>query len=445
MKTPTILHTSRVYGLHGTVKATKDLPGDKSLSHRALIFGALANGITRISGLNDGEDVVQTREALCGLGVSIVQRNDEWIVSGRGGDFFKQPSLPLYLGNSGTSARLLCGLVAPNPIQVTLYGDSSLSKRPMQRVITPLREAGVDVEMPLETSLPLTIKGSQTLKPITYSLPVASAQVKTALILAAMQIQGISRITETIRSRDHTERLLEYLEYPIIFKEEKDSRVIEIVGRHPFYAKPITIPSDSSAASILALAALITPNSVVQIQGVCWNPFRNAVFRFFQTMGGNIEVSNERMINGEPVVDLEVSSSVLKPVDVPADYTPYLIDEYPVLSMAAAFANGTSTFHGLGELRFKESDRLQSIATNLNACGVKVTIQGDNLTIEGTGSVFGGARIHAQKDHRIAMAFYVLGMIAKNPLMIQGANTITTSFPGFLKILHRLGVAKHED
>lgn len=437
-----VLASQRILGLSGTIEAADGLPGDKSISHRSLIFASLAEGITEIFGLNNGKDVDHTRSALESLGVSIQSTKKSILVQGMGMKrAWKQPVNPVYLGNSGTSVRLLCGLVATKNIKVTFYGDSSLSQRPMQRVIAPLKKMGASFETAVESSLPLTIKGTTNLSELTYTMPIASAQVKTALIIAGMSSNGTTKIVEPIITRDHTERMLQYLNYPIeIETAQNRSQIIRICGRQPLNAKDIFIPVDTSAAAFLTVAALITPKSHLKIEGVCWNPFRHVVFRVLETMGAKISISNVRVVCGEPVADIEVFSSTLSPVEIDTESSTPLIDEYPVLAIAAATVCGVSEFHGLSELRYKESNRLQAIADGLNACGIKAVIQGDSLKIEGNPSIFGGATIHANKDHRIAMAFYILGMVSQNPILINGADTINTSFPDFLEILNRLNI-----
>lgn len=435
--------SNRVQGVRGDIIEKKDLPGDKSISHRALILSAIATGKTVLTGLNNGEDVEQTRSALEAMGIRITPLNSTQIEVEGGAHFFHQPKMPIYLGNSGTSARLLCGLVATQDIQVTFYGDSSLSHRPMQRVMTPLSRMGALFSQETQNSLPLTIKGTPYARPLTYTMPIPSAQVKTSLLIAALFAQGTTHITEPVLTRDHTERLLTYLEYPITIDmttthDGQHARVMHLEGGRPLVAKPVDIPADASAAAFLAVAALITPSSCIKLSGVGWNPFRNTIFRVLQSMGGRIEVSNIREECGELRADMQIYSSILKAVTIPAEASPPLIDEYPVLAMAAAVAQGVSVFHGLSELRYKESDRLSAITEGLKACGVEASIHGDSLRIQGSSSVFGGASIDAHKDHRIAAAFYILGMVTKNPILIYGAQTIRTSFPHFFTLIHQL-------
>lgn len=439
------LTSHKIFGLYGTSGAFQGLPGDKSISHRCLIFASLAEGQTKIMGLNNGHDVNQTKTALENMGVRISHTADHGLlVHGLGQNrLLKQPATPIYLGNSGTSARLLCGLVASQDMQVTFYGDSSLSQRPMQRVIAPLKLMGAQFETETEHSLPLHVIGTKNIKNIQYTMPVPSAQVKTALLIAGMAGSGTMEIIEPTITRDHTERLLQYLDYPIHTEISAvigadQAQIIRLEGKKPLFAKPLTIPADTSAAAFLTVAALITPRSHIKLEGICWNPFRNVIFRVLQTMGAAITVSNIRDVCGEPIADLDVQSSTLHPIEIDAASATPLIDEYPILAIAAATAAGTSEFHGLSELRYKESNRLQAIADGLMTCGIHAYIQGDSLKINGQKTVFGGATIQANRDHRIAAAFYILGMMSQNPIMIYGAETIKTSFPDFLKIIERL-------
>ncbi|WP_032112324.1 3-phosphoshikimate 1-carboxyvinyltransferase [Candidatus Paracaedibacter symbiosus] len=442
MKTPNTLTSFRQSHLNGVINAEIGLPGDKSVSHRALILGALAHGNTQITGLNTGEDVEYTELALKSLGVDIIQQSPtSRLIHGKSGWNFKQPINPLYLGNSGTTARLLCGLLASSPLNIQVYGDSSLSQRPMRRVMTPLTEFGCQFEATPENTLPLTIKGSSKLEPIDYVIPVASSQVKSAIILAAMNTKGISRIIEPIKTRDHTERMLQYLDYPIHFTLlESGHTQIDIEGKHVFNAKDISVPGDPSAAAYIAVAAMICPYSTVRIENLSWNPLRSRIFSILQEMGANIKIENIRNECFEPIADIEVSTSYNRPCIIKSEDVPALIDEYPILSIAAAFAEGTSVFHGLRELRYKESDRLNALYRNLNLCGIETHIQDESLIINGIGPkpIFGGKTINAGKDHRIAMAFYIMGLSARNPLIIQGTDCIQSSFPHFIKIFDEL-------
>ena len=436
------LLSPKIRGLKGTLSVVKDLPGDKSISHRAFIFGALAQGTTVVEGANLGEDVKQTREALMKMGVSIVQKTKTTFhIKGSPTGYLCQPSSPLYLGNSGTSARLLCGVVASQNMTVTLYGDSSLNARPMSRVLTPLKAMGASFFHKKE-GLPLTVTGTLNPLPIFHTLKIPSAQVKTAIIIAGLKAKGLTTIREPVGTRDHTERLLTYMDYPVLYKASEQSRLIQIPGNQILTGKTLCVPADPSAAAFIAVGALITPHSHIKLEGVCWNPFRNAIFTVLQSMGGQIHVTNNRLVCGEPVADLDVFSSELKPIQLSKDIAVCLIDEYPILSVAAAYAPGVSDFQGLSELRYKESNRLTAIAAGLQACGVQAVIQGDSLQIQGKKIILGGGSIDSQKDHRMALSFYVLGMASQNPVTIYGAETLKTSFPNFLKIIEQVKVLR---
>lgn len=442
MKTSNILTSFRQSHLNGVINAESGLPGDKSISHRALVLAATARGVTQLTGLNLGEDVEHTEFALKNLGVKINQKSPTIRqIHGLGGWYFNQPINPLYLGNSGTTARLLCGLLASTPLNVMMYGDSSLTQRPMRRVMTPLIEFGCQFEATQENTLPLTLKGSDNLHPIDYVIPVASSQVKSAIILAAMNTKGISRIIEPIQTRDHTERLLQYLDYPIRYQLlESGHTQIDIEGKHIINAKDIVIPGDPSSAAYIAVAAMICPYSKIRIENISWNPFRSRIFSILQEMGGQIKVENIRTECFEPIADIEVSSSITKPCIIKSSDVPALIDEYPILAVAAAFAEGTSVFHGLRELRYKESDRLNALYRNLNLCGIETHIQDESLIIKGIGPrpIFGGTTINAGRDHRIAMAFYIMGLSARNPVIIHGGDCIQSSFPNFIELFNTL-------
>jgi 3-phosphoshikimate 1-carboxyvinyltransferase len=429
MKTSNILTSFRQSHLNGVINAESGLPGDKSISHRALVLAATAKGVTQLTGLNVGEDVEHTELALKNLGVKITQKTTTIRqIHGLGGWHFNQPVNPLYLGNSGTTARLLCGLLASTPLNVMMYGDSSLTQRPMRRVMTPLIEFGCQFDATQENTLPLTLKGSSNLHP-------------SAIILAAMNTKGISRIIEPIQTRDHTERLLQYLDYPIRYQLlESGHTQIDIEGKYIVNAKDIVIPGDPSAAAYIAVAAMICPYSKVRIENISWNPFRSRIFSILQEMGGQIKVENIRTECFEEIADIEVSSSITKPCIIKSADVPALIDEYPILAVAAAFAEGTSVFHGLRELRYKESDRLNALYRNLNLCGIEAHIQDESLIIKGIEPrpIFGGTTINAGRDHRIAMAFYIMGLSARNPVIIHGGDSVRSSFPNFVEMFNTL-------
>lgn len=428
--------------LRGNLTPHMDIPGDKSISHRALFFAALATGNTLIEGLNPGEDVSHTRMALEAFGVPIQDSGARSVlVHGLGGHPLKQPKNPLYLGNSGSSARILAGFAAPYPLTATFYGDASLSQRPMRRVTLPLLSFGATFDLNHDDLLPMTIHGTGEPTPITYSMPIPSAQIKTAIILAAMNTSGVTTIIEPVPTRDHTERLMSYLEIPIsIETDAKDVQTLKVQGLHRYISKPMSVPADPSSVAFFVVAALITPHSQITIKDVNWNPYRNRVFEVLIEMGANIKVSNLRTVCGEPLADLEVSSSALNSITLESSESAALIDEYPILAVAAAQARGVSVFKGLRELRYKESNRLEAIHRNMNICGIETQVDDDTLVIQGNGGepIFGGVTINASRDHRIAMSSYVMGMVSRNPIIIQGADCIGSSFPNFLNVFNRL-------
>ncbi|MFN3727110.1 MAG: 3-phosphoshikimate 1-carboxyvinyltransferase [Allosphingosinicella sp.] len=392
------------------------VPGDKSISHRALILGAMAEGETRISGLLESDDVMRTVEAVRALGAEVDRDGDVWRV--RGGAW-RSPPAPIDCGNSGTTARLLMGAVAGRPVCATFVGDASLSRRPMRRVIEPLREMGARIEG--GDTLPITVHGGR-LRGIRYVSPVASAQVKSAILLAGLGADQPVDVSESHLSRDHSERML-----PLFLGENGELRGTEI-----------EVPGDPSSAAFPIVAALLATGSEVRVRDVCINPTRIGLIECLREMGGAIELASPRQLGGEPVADIIVRFSHLRAIEVPADRAPAMIDEYPLLGVAAAFADGETVMHGLGELRHKESDRLAAISAGLEACGVNAEVAGDNLRIRG-GSVRGGAQVASHGDHRIAMAFLVLGLASAAPVSVDGAEMIATSFPGFADLMRGLG------
>lgn len=428
--------------LRGELKPHLDIPGDKSISHRALFFASLAKGTTVIEGLNPGEDILHTRLALESFGIRIEEIGDGTVlVHGNAGAQLKQPKNPLYLGNSGALARMLCGFIAPHPIEVTLYGDGSLSQRPMRRATLPLLELGASFELNHDDLLPITIRGTETPHSMTYRMPIPSAQIKTGIFLAAMNTPGLTTLVEPIPTRDHTELMMSYL--GIHMESENGSegeRIYKIMGGQNFVAKSIKVPADPSSAAFFAVAATITPSSEIKMRDINWNPYRNRFFYVLKEMGANIEITNIRTICGESLADIEVSSSSLNAIQLEAHESVCLIDEYPILAVAAAQAKGVSIFKGLRELRYKESNRLETIHRSLNACGIETQVDDDTLIIQGNGGapIFGGVTINASRDHRIAMSAYVLAMVSRNPIIIQGGESITASFPNFLNVFNRL-------
>jgi 3-phosphoshikimate 1-carboxyvinyltransferase len=432
----------------GPLRGSCRVPGDKSISHRALILGALAVGRTSVRGLLEGDDVLRTAAAMTALGAALERTGDgTWLVKGVGVGGLAEPGDVLDLGNSGTGARLLMGVVATHPFTSFFTGDASLRRRPMARVTNPLTEIGARIVAREGGRLPLAIIGTASPLPITYRLPVPSAQVKSAVLLAGLNAPGETIVEEPLPSRDHTERLLRHFGASVLVEAMNDGgRRIRLKGEPELEGADLVVPADPSSAAFPAVAALLVPGSEVTIEGVGLNPLRAGLYDTLGAMGAAIERKDERIEGGEPVADLVVRASRLKGVDVPAERAPSMIDEYPVLAVAAAFAEGRTILRGLAELRVKESDRLAGIAEGLAACGAQVLVEGDTLVIEGRGRPpKGGATIAARLDHRIAMSFLVLGMAAERPVRIDDGATIATSFPNFVALMNGLGAAIAEE
>ena len=424
------------------------VPGDKSISHRALMLGALAVGRTQISGLLDGEDVQATAAAINALGAHASPTGDgRWVVNGVGIGGLIEPEDLLDLSNSGTSARLLLGILATHPITAFVTGDTSLRRRPMGSVVAPLSRIGAHFVTREGARLPLAISGTADPVPISYQLPVPSAQVKSAVLLAGLNAPGTTTVIEPQPTRDHTERMLRHFGATVTTEPvEGGGKRIAIDGYPELAAAPITVPGDPSSAAFPLIAALIVPGSDVTIEGVGINPLRIGLIECLREMGADIALLNERDEGGEPVADLRARAGTLKGADIPAERAPRMIDEYPILAVAAACARGRTVMRGLTELRVKESDRLSAIGAGLDACGVRVAVDGDMLTVEGDGGPpEGGALIATQLDHRIAMAFLVLGLAARLPVRINDSAPIATSFPGFLSLMNRLGGTMREE
>jgi 3-phosphoshikimate 1-carboxyvinyltransferase len=422
------------------------VPGDKSISHRSLIFAALAEGVTEIYGLLESDDVLHTADALQKMGI-LIEKEDTaqgrvWRVTG---GKLTSPKEPLYLGNSGTSARLLAGVIAGQGITACLTGDASLSKRPMARVTEPLSKMGATFRQEKEdAALPLWIEGTATPKAIRYKSPVASAQVKSAILLAGLNAEGETCVHEPGSSRDHTERMLEAFGIAVETGAAYGGGSEAALKGGTKLVSPgrIDVPADPSSAAFPAVAALITKKSFVVLPAVSMNPTRAGLYKILKKMGADIELKNETSLGGEPVADLHIrSGEVLKGCTVPAVYVPTMIDEYPILAVAASVAEGVTRMEGLAELRVKESNRLEKIADGLKACGVRTEIDGDDLIVYGRGhlSVMGGATIETGFDHRIAMSFLVLGGITREPVTIDRADAIATSFPSFIKEMNKRG------
>ncbi|MEX0341787.1 MAG: 3-phosphoshikimate 1-carboxyvinyltransferase [Erythrobacter sp.] len=413
------------------------VPGDKSISHRSLMFGALAVGRSRISGLLEGEDVLATAAALRAMGATIERDGDDWVVDGVGVGGLLQPDQALEMGNSGTSTRLLMGLVASHGITAAFTGDASLSKRPMGRVIDPLSTMGASFTSSPGGTLPLMMDGMQPAVPVEYRLPVASAQVKSAVLLAGLNTPGITTVIEPVPTRDHTERMLRGFGADLTVEECGSDRVIRIHGPADLHPCDIEVPGDPSSAAFFAVAASIVPGSDLVIENVGLNPTRDGIFRVLDLMGADIEKLDAREVGGEPVADLRVRHAALKGIEVDPAIAPSMIDEFPVLFIAAALASGTTTTSGLEELRVKESDRLSAMAEALKLAGAHVAQKDDGLIIEGTGGMPlpGGGPIATQLDHRIAMSMAIAGLVSRDGVEIDSIEPIATSFPNFTTLL----------
>jgi 3-phosphoshikimate 1-carboxyvinyltransferase len=417
-------------------------PGDKSISHRALILGALTVGETVITGLLEGEDVHRTADAMRALGASIVRDSDGiWRVRGVGVGGFATPRAPLDFGNSGTGCRLTMGAVAGNPVTATFDGDASLRKRPMRRVLDPLSSMGARVLDAAEDGrLPLTLQGAAEPFPITYESPVPSAQLKSAVLLAGLAAPGETTVIEAQATRDHTERMLKHFGAKLTSKPVGEhGRRIVLQGQPELDPAAVLVPADPSSVAFPLVAALIIPDSDVVFEAVMTNPLRTGLIATLKEMGANIETVGSRDDGGEEVADLRVRFGALKGVEVPAARAPSMIDEYPVLAVAATFAEGQTMMRGLQELRVKESDRLLATADMLRANGVDVAIEGDDMIVTGKGRATGGGLVATHMDHRIAMAALVLGLASEQPVRIDDSAFIATSFPGFVELMRSLG------
>ncbi|MBL6079985.1 3-phosphoshikimate 1-carboxyvinyltransferase [Belnapia sp. T18] len=421
------------------LSGTHRVPGDKSISHRALMFGALAIGTTAIEGLLEGEDVLRTAAAMRALGATVDQQGPgAWRVAGRGIGGLTEPADVLDMGNSGTAARLLCGLLAGHPIFSVMTGDASLRRRPMLRVTDPLSATGATFWTREGGRLPLAVRGATDPLPLDYRLPVASAQVKSACLLAGLCARGTTRVVEPEPTRDHTENMLRHFGATVRVEDTAEGRVIELEGQPELRAAPILVPGDPSSAAFLLVAALLVPGSRVTIANVGLNPLRTGLFATLREMGAELRVENARVEGGEPVGDLVAAHGPLRAVEVPPERAPSMIDEYPVLAVAAASATGTTRMRGLAELRVKESDRLAATAAMLAANGIAVSIEGDDLLVEGTGGgIPGGGTVATHMDHRLAMSTLVMGLAARAPVAVDDAGFIETSFPGFADLMNR--------
>jgi 3-phosphoshikimate 1-carboxyvinyltransferase len=433
---PATAHRSR--DLKGDIR----IPGDKSISHRSFMFGGLASGETRITGLLEGEDVINTGRAMQAMGANIRKEGDTWIIQGVGNGCLLEAEAPLDFGNAGTGARLTMGLVGTYDMKTTFIGDASLSKRPMGRVLDPLRLMGVQVQSSEGDRLPLTLRGPKTAAPISYRVPMASAQVKSAVLLAGLNTPGVTTVIEPVMTRDHTEKMLQGFGADLTVETDREGvRHIRIVGQGELKGQTIDVPGDPSSTAFPLVAALLVPGSDVTIRNVLMNPTRTGLILTLQEMGANIEILNARLAGGEDVADLCVRASELKGVTVPPERAPSMIDEYPILAIAASFAEGETIMDGLEELRVKESDRLSAVANGLKANGVDCTEGEASLTVRGIpgGKGLGGGTVTTHLDHRIAMSFLVMGLAAEKPVTVDDSAIIATSFPEFMDLMTGLG------
>jgi 3-phosphoshikimate 1-carboxyvinyltransferase len=420
-------------------------PGDKSISHRAMILGLLAIGETRVEGLLEGDDVLRTAAAAKALGAGIKRLGDgRWTVRGVGIGGLSDPAETLDFANAGTGSRLMMGVVGGQPVTATFDGDASLRKRPMRRILDPLVQMGTQVLSEAEGGrVPLTLRGPREAIPITYETPAASAQIKSAVLLAGLNAPGVTTVIEREATRDHTERMLRLFGAEVRvtrYGEGGHGRSIALTGQPTLRGTDVVVPADPSSAAFPIVAALIVPGSEVTIEGVMMNPLRTGLITTLIEMGAEIERLREREEGGETVADLRVRASRLKGVDVPPERAPAMIDEYPILAVAAAFAEGTTRMNGLHELRVKESDRLAAVADGLTANGVAHLIDGDDLIVHGDGSAArGGGTVATHLDHRIAMSFLVMGLATREPVTVDDGAMIATSFPSFLPTMRMLG------
>jgi 3-phosphoshikimate 1-carboxyvinyltransferase len=428
----------------GALRGRVRPPGDKSISHRALILGAMAEGVTEIEGLLEADDVLRTAGAVKAFGAEAEQHGaGRWSVTGTGG--FKQPAGLIDCGNSGTGVRLLIGAAAGYSISARFDGDSSLRKRPMGRVMTPLTRMGARFDAAKSGHLPLTLHGGN-LTGVEFRSPVASAQVKSAVLLAGLNAEGDTVLTEPAPSRDHTERMLKAFGADIEPVKAEDGAPGARVRRSKLSAAPVSVPADPSSAAFAIAAGLLVPNSEVVVEGVLVNPLRAGLFETLIEMGAKLREESRQEIAGEPISDLKAQTSALKGVSPPVERAPSMIDEYPILAICAAFAEGETRLTGAEELRVKESDRIALTAAGLKACGVEVEELPDGLVIQGRGpkGVKGGASIKTGGDHRIAMSFLILGLASKEPVVVDEADMIATSFPGFAALMRSLGASIEE-
>ena len=428
--------SASLQGLSGHTR----VPGDKSISHRSLMLAALAEGTTQVRGLLEGEDVLRTADAMRALGARITSDEKGWTIEGKGVGQLSEPADVLDMGNSGTAARLLSGILASHPFTSIMTGDASLRSRPMRRVTDPLSGTGAQFLTRDGGRLPMAIKGTGTATPLSYRLPVASAQVKSAILLAGLNAQGRTVVEEPVATRDHTENMLRHFGVTVdVSPLEGGGRRIELTGPTRLSARDVIVPGEPSSAAFPLVAALLIPGSDIVIEGVGLNPLRTGLFTTLLEMGADLTIENERIEGGEKVGDLHARGSHLKGVDVPADRAPSMIDEYPVLAVACAYAEGPSRLRGLEELRVKESDRLAATVALLEANGARVDVEGDDVIVAGRSGTLGGGIVRTHMDHRLAMSAVVLGLAADRAVQIDDTAFIETSFPGFVDLMNALG------
>ncbi len=425
-----------------SLRGTFHVPGDKSISHRSLVLGGLAIGTTNVYGLLEGDDVMATSNAMRALGVEVTRlEKGVWQIVGVGLHGLTSPKQPLDLGNSGTGVRLLMGVVAGQPITVTFTGDESLSARPMARITCPLKKMGAKISSRQGGLLPVTITGTATPMAADHVSEVASAQIKSAVLLAGLNARGTTIVNEPHPSRDHTESMMRYFGATVTQKIKSDgSHRVALAGEAELVAADILVPGDPSSAAFVMVAALITADSDITIPAVGMNPLRTGLITTLLEMGGDIEINNERIEGGEGIADIRVRHSKLTGIAVPPERATSMIDEYPILSVAASVAAGKTVMQGVAELRVKETDRIKVMADGLILAGVKVSSTHDSMTVTG-GAVRGGVSIASQHDHRIAMSFLTLGMAAEKPITVTGCNTINTSFPNYANLINECGGA----
>ena len=423
-------------GLSGRTR----VPGDKSISHRSLMLASLAHGRTHVYGLLEGEDVLRTADAMRALGATITRDGAVWTIDGRGVGELTEPADVLDMGNSGTAARLLSGILSSHKMNSVMTGDASLRSRPMRRVMDPLSKNGSEFLAREGGRLPMAVRGDGKARPLEYRLPVASAQVKSAVLLAGLNAVGKTVVEEPVATRDHTENMLRHFGVEVdVSVLDAGGRRIELTGPVKLTARDVTVPGDPSSSAFPLVAALLVPGSDLLIENVGLNPLRTGLFTTLLEMGADLTIENERVEGGEPVGDLRVRHSKLKGVDVPPERAPSMIDEYPVLAVACAFAEGSSRLRGLEELRVKESDRLAATVSLLNVNGAETEVVGDDLLVQGFKAPLGGGTVTTHMDHRLAMSGIVFGLAAQKPVHIDDTAFIETSFPGFVDLMNALG------